>query len=45
MVTTFTDTHTAFAAMTVAWKSTCAPGHIAALQSLTRPRRKVRALT
>ena len=31
MVTTFTDTRTAFAAMTVAWKSACAPGHIAAL--------------
>ena len=31
MVITFTDTRIAFAAMTVAWKSTCAQGHIAAL--------------
>ena len=30
MVTTFTDTRTAFAAMIVAWKSTRAQGHIAA---------------
>lgn len=30
MVTTFTDTHTAFVAMPVAWKSTRALGYIAA---------------
>ncbi len=30
MLITFTDTHTAFAAMPVAWKSTCPLGDIAA---------------